>query len=87
MANNDAAMKLMGQGVETKLVKMSDGSEQYAPVQMALTALVPATYDAISLSYTGGNLTQVIYQKDGSTVCTLVLAYNGSNELIAVARV
>lgn len=43
--------------------------------------LVPADYDYVSLSYTGDNLTGVVFKtggSGGSTVATLTLAYTGS---------
>jgi len=43
-------------------------------------SLVPSDYDYISLSYTGENLTGVVYKKGGSggtTISTLTLAYTG----------
>jgi len=43
--------------------------------------LVPHDYDYIALSYTGSNLTGVVYKSGGSggtTVATLTLAYTGS---------
>jgi hypothetical protein len=46
-------------------------------------------HDYISLSYTGTNLTGVVYKTGGSggtTVGTLTLAYDGSNNLISVTR-
>lgn len=46
------------------------------------TGLVPKVYDYISLSYTGSNLTGVVYKTGGSggtTVATLAIAYTGSN--------
>lgn len=46
-----------------------------------MTGLVPEEYDYISLSYTGANLTGVVYKTGGSggtTVATLVLGYSGS---------
>ena len=46
-----------------------------------INSLVPATYDYISLSYTGDNLTTVVFKTGGSggtTVSTLTLAYTGS---------
>jgi len=46
-----------------------------------LTNLIPTAYDYISLSYTGDNLTGVVYKTGGSTgttVATLTLAYTGS---------
>lgn len=45
-------------------------------------SLVPEEYDYISLSYTGDNVTGVVYKTGGSsgtTVATLTLAYSGSN--------
>lgn len=46
-----------------------------------LNKLVPEEYDYISLSYTGNNLTTVIYRQGGATgtlVATLALTYTGS---------
>ncbi|HDK42891.1 MAG TPA: hypothetical protein ENG87_05910 [Candidatus Pacearchaeota archaeon] len=50
--------------------------------------LIPKEYDYIELSYTGSNLTGVIYKTSGSggtTVATLTLSYTGS-QLDSVAR-
>ena len=47
----------------------------------ALNSLIPATYDYIALSYTGDNLTGVVFKSGGSggsTVSTLTLAYTGA---------
>jgi hypothetical protein len=47
----------------------------------ALNSLVPSTYDYISLSYTGSDLTGVVFKSGGSggsTVSTLTLAYTSS---------
>jgi len=44
-------------------------------------ALVPVVYDYISLTYTGSNMTGVVYKTGGAggaTVSTLTLAYTGS---------
>lgn len=46
-----------------------------------LNSLVPTVYDYISLSYTGSNLTTVVFKLGGSggtTVSTLTFAYSGS---------
>ena len=46
-----------------------------------LAQLIPYEFDYISLSYTGDNLTGVVYKtggSGGSTVATLTLAYTGS---------
>jgi len=45
------------------------------------SGLVPEIYDYIALTYTGSNLTGVVYKSGGSggsTVATLTLAYTGS---------
>lgn len=49
---------------------------------------IPA-HDYIGLSYTGSNLTGVTYKTGGSggtTVATLVLAYDGSNNLTSITK-
>lgn len=49
---------------------------------------IPA-HDYIALSYTGANLTGVVYKDGGSggtTVATLTLAYDGSNNLTSVTK-
>ena len=46
-------------------------------------------HDYIALSYTGTNLTGVVYKTGGSggtTVTTLTLAYDGSNNLTSVTK-
>ena len=46
-------------------------------------------HDYINLTYTGGNLTGVVYKSGGSggaTVATLVLAYDGSSNLVSVTK-
>jgi hypothetical protein len=48
----------------------------------ALNSLVPSAYDYVSLTYTGDNVTTVVYKlggSGGSTVSTLTLAYSGDN--------
>jgi hypothetical protein len=46
-------------------------------------------HDYISLSYTGTNLTGVVYKTGGSggtTVATLTLTYDGNDNLISVTK-
>ena len=53
-----------------------------------LASLTPSVYDYISLTYTGSDLTSVVFKTGGSggtTVSTLTLAYSGSN-LISVTK-
>lgn len=51
----------------------------------SFSALVPVAYNAIELSYTGDNLTGVIYKQGATTVATLTLGYTGAN-LTSVVR-
>jgi len=54
-----------------------------------VTGLEIPDHDYIDLSYTGSNLTGVVYKTGGSggaTVATLTLAYDGSNNLISVTK-
>lgn len=74
----------------------SDGGTTWYPVTVdtdgrlsIVSGLVPEEYDYIALSYTGDNLTGVVYRANGSSgtvVATLVLAYDGSDNLITVTR-
>lgn len=54
-----------------------------------INSLTPTKYDYISLSYTGANLTGVVFKlggAGGTTVSTLTLAYDGSDNLISVTK-
>lgn len=51
----------------------------------ALSALVPTAYNEIALTYSGSNITQVVYKQFGTVVATLTLGYTGSN-LTSVVR-
>lgn len=53
--------------------------------QEIVSGLVNQPYDQITLSYTGADLTGVIYRLGGVTVATLTLGYTGGN-LTSVAR-
>ena len=85
----DAKMYDYQTGVATKLVPMSDGQGTYAPAVVAFQPLSPAEYDHIAMSYTGSNLTEVVYKiggASGTVVATLTLGYNGSGNLTSVTR-
>jgi hypothetical protein len=45
----------------------------------AINSLVPTVFDNIALSYTGGDLTQVVYKLGATVVSTLTLTYAGGN--------
>jgi len=54
--------------------------EGVKPIQ-EVNKLVPEFHDYIALTYTGANLTKVVYKDGGSsgtTVATLTLAYTGA---------
>ena len=54
-----------------------------------LTGLEIPDHDYIALSYTGTNLTGVVYKTggaSGTTVATLTLAYDGSDNLTSVTK-
>jgi len=74
-------------GISKKLVDNGDGT--YSEEVFALNGLKIPNHDYISLSYTGSNLTGVVYKTGGSggtTVATLTLTYDGSNNLLTVTR-
>lgn len=50
-----------------------------------ISSLIPSSYDTIELSYTGDDVTQVIYKNGGLTVATLDLTYF-SGKLIQIDR-
>ena len=55
----------------------------------ALNSLVPSVFDYILLSYTGANLTGVVFKNggaSGSVVSTLTLGYDGSSNLTSVTK-
>jgi hypothetical protein len=53
--------------------------------QEVVQGLVNQPHDEIALSYTGTNLTGVVYKLSGVTVATLTLGYTGDN-LTSVVR-
>ena len=65
-------------------LKLKDNRDTPATVSigtMQMNSLVPDAYDYIALSYTGSNLTSVVFKTGGSggtTVATLVLVYTGA---------
>lgn len=71
----------------------SDNQSEYVspatPLPVDIQGLEIPAHDYIDLSYTGANLTGVVYKDGGSggtTVATLTLAYDGSNNLISVTK-
>jgi hypothetical protein len=76
-----ATLSLDASGVE---IKNDSGN----PIPTIQGLEIPA-HDYISMTYTGSNLTGVVYKDGGSggtTVATLTLAYDGSNNLTSVTK-
>jgi hypothetical protein len=81
---------------ETENWDSSDGGTTWHPQMsdadgrsVVLTGLIPHSYDYISLSYEGNNLTGVEYKEGGSlgtVVATLSLAYNINNDIISITK-
>lgn len=74
-------------GIKKKLIDNGDGT--YSEAVTALAGLSIPKADYLSLSYTGSNLTGVVYKIGGSggtTVATLALTYDGSGNLTSVTR-
>jgi len=74
---------------QRKLKIIDNGDGTYSVSAVLFSGLVNESYDYISLSYTGSNLTGVVFKTGGSggtTVATLTLAYDGSNNLTSVTK-
>jgi hypothetical protein len=67
---------------------LQDASNNIAVRSILINSLIPTSYDYISLSYTGTNLTGVVYKVGGSAgtiVATLTLGYSGDT-LVSVLK-
>jgi hypothetical protein len=77
----------LGKGV-TEFPEVS-GKRVIPIIDQVANSLAPAEYDYISLSYSGGNLTGIVFKTGGSTgetVSTLTLAYDSGDNLISVTK-
>ena len=68
-------------GLATSAKQLPDGHGV-----LVLNALIPVKFDELVCSYTGSNLTGIVYKLTSSTVATLTLGYDGSNNLTSVVR-
>lgn len=68
-----------------EVLKKSFDSESESLKVSVITSLIPNVYDSIELSYTGDDLTEVVYKAGGSTIATLNLSYLGG-KLVEVQR-
>ena len=91
-----ATLSVTADGVEIKNdsgnpIPISDagGSITVDGTVKSLTGLEVPAHDYIGMTYTGSDLTGVVYKTGGSggtTVATLVLAYDGSGNLTSVTK-
>jgi hypothetical protein len=71
-----------------------DGSEVTQPVSVSgvvgtITGLEVPAHDYIDMSYTGDNMTGVVYKTGGSggtTVATLTLTYDGNGNITSLTK-
>ena len=68
-----------------QVIKQSFDASNSALKISNISSLVPESYDELSLSYTGADLTTVVYKKDSVTIATLTLGYTSGN-LTSVVR-
>lgn len=87
-----ATVSIDGDITVSNEVEIKNDSGNPVPVNGTVNTLagleIPA-HDYVSLSYTGSNLTGVVYKDGGSggtTVATLTLVYDGSNNLTSVTK-
>lgn len=60
-------------------------SRKYVPVMVE--GLAPANFNALAISYNANaDISSVVYALDGTTVATVTLIYDGSNNLTDVVR-
>ena len=83
---SDATADITGPFDDRHLLKLVDnGDETYSISVSSVNALVPNKYDEIALSYTGENLTGVVFKLATATIATLTLTYSGAN-LVGVVK-
>lgn len=71
-------------GTDIKKIRVDSAGTTMA---MMVNSLVPKEYDTIELSYTGSDVTGVVYKTGSTTVATLTLTYGGAGgELTKVVR-
>ena len=81
--STDFPVEIKNASDDTRAVVKTDGAQNALVVLDAINnSLIGGTYDYISLSYTGSDLTGVVFKRGGSsgtTVSTLTLAYSSRN--------
>ena len=82
-------MTLINKGWKVYVTNDSSNPLSVSGTINTLEGLAIPEHDYISMTYSGSNLTDVVYKTNGSggtTVATLSLAYDGSNNLTSVTK-
>ena len=82
-------MTLVNQGWKVKVTNDSSNPATVSGTVNALQGLSIPEHDYIDMTYSGTTLTGVVYKTGGSggaVVATLVLGYDGSNNLTSVTK-
>ena len=68
-----------------QVLKAAFYDDKYQLKTINCSQLIPDEYDKIELTYTGEDVTTVVYKKNNVTIATLALAYS-SGKLSSVTR-
>jgi hypothetical protein len=82
-------MGIIGSLTDREYQKFKEAADGSPAVQtIPLNQLIPEEYDAVNLSYSGSDITQVEYLTGGTggtAVATLTLSYSGGN-LVSIQK-
>ena len=87
MAKITSKTRLQGTTPEDDIKPASETKQD--DIISALAGLEIPAHDYVGMSYTGTNMTGVVYKTGGAggtTVATLVLGYDGSDQLTSVTK-
>lgn len=82
-------VKIVGLNTTDNIQAEVDSSNRLKTYSITGNALIPSAYDYIALSYTGSDITGVVYKTGGAagtTVATLTITYDGSGNVLTVTR-
>ena len=66
---------------------LTDTQLRATAVPVAVQGLGIPAHTNLTLAYTGGNLTTVVYKNGATTVATVTLTYDGSSNIASVTKV
>lgn len=99
MSLTDFVAQILGSNGSTKASVVTRGSKGALAVEVLDAAgnqvtsfadnLIPSAYDYIELTYSGSNIATATYKTGGSggtTVATLTMTYDGSDNITSITR-